>query len=151
MSGHLFMILGFNGHVPLKDVKTRYRELAKLYHPDVSKETGAEEKFKLISNAYQQILQLDWKSYEEQKPKPRPKSTKKSAEQTIFRVLNEKQKSNDFTIMYPFNMIVKNTRFYFLFGMVQFEFFCDVERPLPAKIKAVVSNRNITITIREGY
>ncbi|WP_295960271.1 DnaJ C-terminal domain-containing protein [uncultured Xanthomonas sp.] len=34
------------------EIKTAYRRLARKYHPDVSKEPGAEEKFKAINEAY---------------------------------------------------------------------------------------------------
>ncbi len=36
-----------------QDIKKAYRKLAKKYHPDVNKETGAEAKFKEINEAYE--------------------------------------------------------------------------------------------------
>jgi curved DNA-binding protein len=38
-----------------EDIKKSYRRLARKYHPDVSKEPGAEEKFKEIAEAYQTL------------------------------------------------------------------------------------------------
>jgi curved DNA-binding protein len=37
------------------EIKTAYRRLARKYHPDVSKEPGAEEKFKSINEAYEAL------------------------------------------------------------------------------------------------
>lgn len=37
------------------DIKKAYRRLARKYHPDVSKEKDAEEKFKVIAEAYQTL------------------------------------------------------------------------------------------------
>src|SRR5215470_16775382 len=37
------------------EIKSAYRKLARKYHPDVSKESGAEEKFKGINEAYEAL------------------------------------------------------------------------------------------------
>ena len=37
------------------EIKTAYRRLARKYHPDVSKESGAEERFKAINEAYEAL------------------------------------------------------------------------------------------------
>lgn len=37
------------------EIKAAYRRLARKYHPDVSKETGAEEKFKAVNEAYEAL------------------------------------------------------------------------------------------------
>lgn len=37
------------------EIKTAYRRLARKYHPDVSKEAGAEEKFKAVNEAYEAL------------------------------------------------------------------------------------------------
>ena len=37
------------------DIKSAYRRLARKYHPDVSKESGAEEKFKAVNEAYEAL------------------------------------------------------------------------------------------------
>jgi curved DNA-binding protein len=37
------------------DIKSAYRRLARKYHPDVSKESGAEDKFKAVNEAYEAL------------------------------------------------------------------------------------------------
>jgi len=37
------------------EIKTAYRRLARKYHPDVSKEAGAEDKFKAVNEAYEAL------------------------------------------------------------------------------------------------
>ena len=37
------------------EIKTAYRRMARKFHPDVSKETGAEEKFKAVNEAYEAL------------------------------------------------------------------------------------------------
>ncbi len=46
-------ILGLSRDASKKDIKRAYRKLSRKYHPDVSKEDNAEEKFKEIAEAYQ--------------------------------------------------------------------------------------------------
>lgn len=46
-------ILGVNKDVTDAELKKAYRKLSKKYHPDISKESGAEDKFKEVSEAYE--------------------------------------------------------------------------------------------------
>ena len=45
--------LGVEASAGEGEIKTAYRRLARKYHPDVSKEKGAEERFKAINEAYE--------------------------------------------------------------------------------------------------
>jgi len=45
--------LGVEASAGEAEIKTAYRRLARKYHPDVSKEAGAEERFKAINEAYE--------------------------------------------------------------------------------------------------
>ena len=45
--------LGVEATAGEAEIKTAYRRLARKYHPDVSKEAGAEERFKAINEAYE--------------------------------------------------------------------------------------------------
>ncbi|MDB2414952.1 J domain-containing protein [Rickettsiales bacterium] len=46
-----FKALGFNRVVSWEEIKKRYKELAKTYHPDVSSDNDG-DKFKIINQAY---------------------------------------------------------------------------------------------------
>lgn len=45
-------VLGLRKGASEEDIRKAYRRLALLYHPDRNKETGAEETFKEINEAY---------------------------------------------------------------------------------------------------
>ncbi|MBW3551330.1 MAG: DnaJ domain-containing protein [Proteobacteria bacterium] len=47
--------LGVESSAGEAEIKTAYRRLARKYHPDVSKEAGAEEKFKAVNEAYEAL------------------------------------------------------------------------------------------------
>lgn len=48
-----YQILGLKRDATQDDIKRAYRKLARKYHPDVSKEDDAEERFKEVSEAYE--------------------------------------------------------------------------------------------------
>lgn len=47
-----YQVLGVNKSASENDIKRAYRKLARQYHPDVNKESGAEAKFKEVQEAY---------------------------------------------------------------------------------------------------
>jgi len=50
-----YEILGVEPSAGDAEIKTAYRRLARKYHPDVSKEAGAEDKFKAVNEAYEAL------------------------------------------------------------------------------------------------
>jgi curved DNA-binding protein len=50
-----YAILGVQRDASAADIKKAYRKLARKYHPDVSKEPDAEERFKEVSEAYETL------------------------------------------------------------------------------------------------
>lgn len=48
-----YKIMGLERNASTDDIKKAYRRLARKYHPDVSKEANAEEKFKSVGEAYE--------------------------------------------------------------------------------------------------
>lgn len=76
-----YQIMGVARDASQDDIKRAYRKLARKYHPDVSKEPGAEAKFKEIGEAYEVLkdpekrtaydqLGSRWKSGQEFQPPP---------------------------------------------------------------------------------
>lgn len=54
-----YKILGVEADADAKTIKTAYRRLARQYHPDVSTENEAEERFKEVSEAYEVLGDAD--------------------------------------------------------------------------------------------
>src|SRR5438874_6054776 len=50
-----YAVLGVPRDASEDDIKKAYRKLARKYHPDVSKETNAEERFKEVGEAYETL------------------------------------------------------------------------------------------------
>lgn len=51
--------LGVESGAGEAEIKTAYRRLARKFHPDVSKEKGAEERFKAVNEAYEVLRDKD--------------------------------------------------------------------------------------------
>lgn len=76
-----YKVLGIDKKATPDDIKQAYRRLARKYHPDVSKEANAEDKFKNVQEAYEVLkdpekrtaydeLGSNWKSGQEFRPPP---------------------------------------------------------------------------------
>ncbi|MDX1901749.1 MAG: DnaJ C-terminal domain-containing protein [Gammaproteobacteria bacterium] len=76
-----YKILGVARDAKLDEVKRAYRKLARKFHPDVSKEPNAEERFKEVQEAYEVLkdpqkrsaydqLGSNWQSGQEFRPPP---------------------------------------------------------------------------------
>jgi curved DNA-binding protein len=76
-----YQIMGIERDASQDDIKRAYRKLARKYHPDVSKEADAEERFKEVGEAYEVLkdpekraaydqLGSNWQQGQEFKPPP---------------------------------------------------------------------------------
>ena len=76
-----YKVLGVERSAPQEELAKAYRKLVRKYHPDVSKEPNAEEKFKQINEAYEVLkdpekrkrydkLGKDWKHGQDFRPPP---------------------------------------------------------------------------------
>ena len=76
-----YAVLGVDKKASQDDIKHAYRRLARKYHPDVSKEANAEEKFKNLQEAYEVLkdpekrtaydqLGSNWQAGQEFRPPP---------------------------------------------------------------------------------
>jgi hypothetical protein len=48
-------VLDLDWPVSAQEIKLRYKTLVKMYHPDINKTAGAEERFKAVTEAYHQL------------------------------------------------------------------------------------------------
>ncbi len=76
-----YKILGVEKNASQEEIKRAYRKLARKYHPDVSKEADAEEKFKEVQEAYEVLkdpekrtaydqLGAQWRAGQDFRPPP---------------------------------------------------------------------------------
>lgn len=76
-----YKVLGVGREASAEEIKRTYRKLARKYHPDVSKEKNAEEKFKEVQEAYEVLhdpkkraaydqLGKDWRAGQQFQPPP---------------------------------------------------------------------------------
>jgi len=76
-----YEVMGLSRDASQDDIKRAYRKLARKYHPDVSKETDAEQKFKELGEAYEVLkdpekraaydqLGMNWKAGQDFRPPP---------------------------------------------------------------------------------
>ncbi len=63
-----YKTLGLESNATEEDIKKAYRNLAKQFHPDISKDPKAEEKFKEISEAYDALKNGDEQEEESYNP-----------------------------------------------------------------------------------
>ncbi len=59
MNKDYYEVLGVSRNADANEIKKKFRQLAKVYHPDISKEDNAEEKFKEIQEAYEVLSDPD--------------------------------------------------------------------------------------------
>lgn len=67
-----YAILGVERGATDEQIKKAYRRLARKYHPDVSKEAGAEDKFKEVAEAYQTLSDTEKRAAYDQLGRYRP-------------------------------------------------------------------------------
>src|ERR671937_745311 len=76
-----YKVLNIPRNASTEEIKKSYRKLARKYHPDVSKESNAEAKFKEVQEAYEVLkdpekraaydqLGSEWKSGQQFRPPP---------------------------------------------------------------------------------
>jgi len=86
-----YKILNLTENASLKEVKKRYKQLAKKYHPDVNKEKDAHKNFLKIKEAYEKIVNPE-KSKTTIKSRPKPKSKYDKYREQAHKAYKKRQK-----------------------------------------------------------
>lgn len=82
-----YEVLGVGKGASDDEVKRAFRKLARMYHPDVSKEENAEEKFKEVNEAYGVLSDVDKRAhYDRSVLEGRQQETRESTKQTRSKV-----------------------------------------------------------------
>lgn len=76
-----YKIMGVSRNATDKEIKTAYRRLARKYHPDISKEKDAEERFKEIGEAYEVLKDPKKRKIYDQHGSDRQEQAQQSATQ----------------------------------------------------------------------
>lgn len=90
-----YKLLGVARHATADEIKTAYRRLARKYHPDVSKEPGAEARFKEVAEAYEVLkdpqrrsmydrLGNNWRAGQDFRPPPGWQQARDNSSEGIF-------------------------------------------------------------------
>ena len=58
-----YEVMGVAREATQDEVKRAYRKLARKYHPDVSKESDAEERFKEVGEAYEVLKDTEKRAF----------------------------------------------------------------------------------------
>ncbi|SMO43372.1 DnaJ domain-containing protein [Saccharicrinis carchari] len=88
-----YHILGVTPHATLEQIKKAYRKKAKLYHPDVNKAVDAHERFILVNEAYEYLLNVSGNNVNRIK-RNREKAQKQAAYQQQWEK-HERQKARE--------------------------------------------------------
>ncbi|XP_056012888.1 uncharacterized protein LOC130052343 isoform X2 [Ostrea edulis] len=114
MTKNHFAVLGLKVGASEEEIRKSYKSLAKKYHPDKNKESGAEEKFKEIAAAYEclknqdrrEILERDLNRSKEQKSTKVPPggfSTKEDKSNKDDSAYSNKYKGTRFKTRFDFS------------------------------------------------
>ena len=136
-----YKVLNLAEDASLKEVKKRYKQLAKKYHPDVNKEKNAHKKLLKIKEAYENIINPE-KPEIKLKGGPKPKSKYDKYREQAQRAYTKKQKRKQEEIQAFYISLRKGWRRNWVYlnitlGIV-FSFFLLFEIDLRAKANPLV-------------
>jgi DnaJ domain len=117
----------------LIDIKSAYRKLAKIYHPDIS--TGSEEKFKQITAAYDILVKISTPytpspQHPPQSSTTKANTTKPKQNQSIFKIL-----TTEYSVVYCPDNLPEGTRVFFMDGAREFTVYFKEAMRLPFTIR----------------
>ena len=131
-----YKILNLSENTSNKEVKKKYKELAKKYHPDINKDKNAHKKFLQIKEAYEIII-LPEKAIPKVKREPKPKSKYEKHRERSKEIYEKKQKRKEIEIEEFYQSLRSGWRrkivYINLCLGVLFSFFLILDKNLPFK------------------
>ena len=129
-------ILDITERISKDELKKIYRKKALVLHPDVNKAANADESFKLLTAAYNFLLD----NFHQLPPPPRPRT---AGRQTLFRILMEGVPKQHIRI--PHAMIDEDITVLFMIGLNEYRITLPKNMRYPTEVK--IKNLDLTLVL----
>jgi curved DNA-binding protein CbpA len=133
-----YKLLGIDRFAQESEIKSQYRKMAKVYHPDLNHNENAPEMFRMLHISFEYAMNNIIPA-----PIVHPKPI-----QTFYRVLSTDKTSGEvFKVEFDFLKIDAGTKIIFMDDMFEFALYFDHDTPLPVTVNSKLNGKSYIITI----